>query len=225
MRRVLETAANAAMIVMCGVGVWTVATRSSGAGAAPARAEFKIPTEPLVLDGAATQGSPTAPVAMVIFSDFECPFCARLAVDTLPTLHQQYVATGKLLIAFRHMPIPKHKNALVAAVTSVCANNKGKFWEFHDAIFSQQSKLDVEWLRTPPVDTGYEGTQLLDCINTKEVVAQVESDKALAGSLGITGTPMVLIGRLTGNKVTVTDKVAGAQPVESFTTAIDKLLK
>ena len=87
------------------------------------------------------EGNPDAPVAIIEYSDFQCPFCRRFFNETLTVLRKDYIATGKVKFVYRHFfPIPDHLAAIPSAQASECAGEQGKFWEMHDAIFSLQAK-------------------------------------------------------------------------------------
>ena len=100
------------------------------------------PTEPLEIsvDNDPVRGDPNAPITIVEFSDFQCPFCARFHVQTLPSLLEEYIEAGKVNLVYRDFPIQSiHPNALPAAVASECAHEQGKYWEYHDTLFEKQS--------------------------------------------------------------------------------------
>ena len=86
------------------------------------------------------KGDANAPVAIIEYSDFQCPYCRKFYEDTLPTLIKEYVDTGKAKLVYRHFPLEFHPAALVSAQASECAAEQGKFWEMHDAIFTEQAK-------------------------------------------------------------------------------------
>jgi len=161
----------------------------------------------------AIRGSVKAPVTVVVFSDFECPFCARI-VPTLSELESKY--PGKLKVAFRQLPLPLHKNAQLAAAASLAANEQGKFWQMHDLLFSHPAGLER------PALVGYAKTLKLDvarfsaALDSGRFDKQIEADRADAAQLGASGTPTVFInGRA----------VIGAQPTEAFQQIIDEELK
>lgn len=83
-------------------------------------------------------GDPNAPVTIIEFSDFECPFCRRFWQETLPQIKAEYIDTGKARFVYRDFPLSMHPGAFPAALAANCANQQGKFWEMHDKIFSEQ---------------------------------------------------------------------------------------
>ena len=94
-------------------------------------------------------GNPDAPITIIEFSDFQCPFCARFHVQTLPALMDEYIDQGKVKLVFRDFPIQSiHPNALPASVAAECANEQGQFKPMHDALFDNQS----QWSNQETVD-------------------------------------------------------------------------
>lgn len=83
-------------------------------------------------------GNPNAPVVIIEFSDFECPYCNRFFKETLPQIKKEYIDTGKVVLYYRHYPLPFHPSATPMAIASECANDQGKFWEMHDKMFKEQ---------------------------------------------------------------------------------------
>ncbi len=127
----LDRLATLAVIAASGLVIWRFASDSfvwRSRTAAPAAA-MKLPTSPLSLDSAKLRGSATAPVVLLLFSEFECPFCRKLFQDVLPTIDKEYVSTGRVLLAYRHLPLTSiHANAMSAAIASECAQSRGRFW-------------------------------------------------------------------------------------------------
>jgi protein-disulfide isomerase len=86
------------------------------------------------------QGASSAPVTIVEYSDFQCPYCARYSTETYPEIKAQYIDTGKVRYMFRHFPLSFHSEAELAAQAAECAGEQGKFWEMHDTLFANQSE-------------------------------------------------------------------------------------
>ncbi len=174
---------------------------------------------------AAIKGGPTARVGMVVFSDFECPYCGTFARTIGAELDRRYVDSGTVLIAFRHKPLTAiHANALMAAKATHCATRGGKFWPFHDLLFSRQQILSSDEIRRLGrklnLDTSWD-----QCLESDAASDAVASDIADANSLGVTGTPAFLIGPVVGGqRIKVTATVAGVEPLESYTRIFDNLL-
>ncbi len=178
------------------------------------------PTEPVKvsLGTAAIKGDKNAPVTMLEFSDFECPFCSRFALGTLPQIISEYVDKGKVKMAYRHFPLGFHANAKPAAMASECAREQGgdgMFYKMHDKIYADQQNLSVDNLKKWAVEMGLKADQFNTCLDSKKFEKQVDADLAEAQSYGVNGTPAFFInGRL----------ISGAQPFAAFKTVIDEEL-
>ncbi len=158
------------------------------------------------------KGNPRAPVTVVVFSDFQCPFCARVE----PTLQQVERAYGaKVRIAWKHKPLPFHPNAMPAALAAEAAREQGKFWPMHDKMFAAQQELSPaayeRWARELGLDLGrFKAAQA-----SEKLKARVLEDDQLGSRLGIDGTPtMAVNGEL----------VVGAVPFENLKAVIDRKL-
>ena len=173
-------------------------------------------------------GNPDAPITIIEFSDFECPFCARFHIQTLPSLFEEYIDQGKVKLVFRDFPIQSiHPNALPASVAAECANDQGKFKEMHDMIFENQN----EWNKQETVDalstfSQYATEIQLDqetfdsCLSSGKHIEEIRKDVDDGRDYGVTGTP----GFFVGNDEIGYVEVKGAQPFESFKKVIDAQL-
>jgi protein-disulfide isomerase len=157
-----------------------------------------------------SKGPVTAPVTLVEFSDFECPFCVRV----LPTLDQIEETYGdQVRIVFRQFPLNAiHQNAQLSAEASLCADAQGKFWEMHDAIFEARGKADADGLKTMAANLGLDEEVFSGCLDNHEFRAQVAADMEAGRKAGVTGTPALFInGRF----------LSGAQPFNVVSRVID----
>jgi len=142
-------------------------------------------------DGAPTLGSKDARVTLVEFSDFQCPYC-RAAAPTLKQVAQKF--GDKVLIVYRQSPITSiHPFAFKAAEASLCAHDQLKFWEFHDALFQDQSKLAVSDLKATARRLGMDGKKFDACLDAGRYVEQVQNDVKEAERIGSNGTPAIFI--------------------------------
>ncbi len=150
------------------------------------------------------RGPGSAPVTIVEFSDFQCPYCGRFA-PVLKQLMDKYPNDVRLI--FRHMPLTGiHPNAQKAAEAAVCAQNQGKFWEMHDVMFAEQSALDVASLKAKARRIGLDAAVFDDCLDGGKSAAAVAADVQAGESLGIGGTPASLVnGRFLDGAVSVDD--------------------
>jgi protein-disulfide isomerase len=212
--RALSTVETAARLVRAGKPVAEVAAAVSDAP--PADAAKDAPPKRLALKvppGAPARGPENAPVTLMVWSDFQCPFCKRLA----PTLEALRVRYGNSLrIVFRHQPLPFHNNAERAAQASVAAHRQGRFWEFHDALFRNQQRLDADGLGELATKLQLDLARFGADVDADETRELVRADIDEANAIGATGTPTCFVNGL---------KVVGAQPVDSFIKVIDAELR
>ena len=181
------------------------------------------------LDDDPIRGDPNAPITIIEFSDFQCPFCARFHVETLPSILEEYIEEGKVNLVYRDFPIQSiHPNALPAAVAAECADEQGKYWEYHDILFEKQSswsRLDsnsaISTFSQFADDIGLEQQQFDSCLETGKYLEEVQGDLRDGRDYDITGTP----GFFIGNDDIGFVKINGAQPFESFKRIIDAQLE
>jgi len=149
------------------------------------------------MNDAVMKGSPDAKVVMIEYGDFECPYCATFAHDVLPSLLSDYVDTGRVQFAFRHMVLEQlHQHALGAAVAAECAGGQGKFWEMHDSLLEDQSRLDETSLQVRAKELQLDMAVFSGCVANPDITHRVRQETSDSRSLGIKGTPTVVLGRL-----------------------------
>ena len=219
-RAVLDIAASVGMLVAAGVVVWMSLRPVAG----PTAAAVPVPREPIRVDGGPMEGSGSAGVVLIVFSDFQCPFCGRFAAETLPTLRTEYIETGRVRLVFRHLPLRNvHPLAWGAAETVECASRQDKFAEAHDALFAGP-RLDQAVLMELPDRLALDRKVFDQCMQA-DASSRVQQDVDLAQSLGIQGTPLFLIG-LAGEdgRVRVEQLIRGARPLADFRKVLDAVL-
>jgi protein-disulfide isomerase len=170
-------------------------------------------------------GSADAPLVLVEFSDYECPFCGMFFRDTLPHIKKEYIDTGKLKYVFKDFPLDFHRNARKAAEASHCAGENGKYWEMHDLIFANQRQMGVPNLIRHAENLGLNAEEFKRCLNDGRHAEGIKKDMAAGQSSGITGTPSFILGKQNKNGEVAGNMISGAQPYTAFKTAIDSLLK
>ena len=154
------------------------------------------------------KGSTDAPVTMIVFSDFECPFCAR-AYETFVEVEETY--GDSLQIIFKNYPLSFHQYAQKAAEAGECANDQGMFWEMHDMMFENAGALTVDDLKSYASAIGLDTDTFNACLDSDEKADEVTADMNEGIALGISGTPTFIING---------EMLVGAQPYEAFETAI-----
>jgi protein-disulfide isomerase len=171
-------------------------------------------------DLARTDGSATAPVWVIIASDYQCPYCKEWHDATYPALHNEFVKTGKVRVAYVNFPLDMHAQAWPSAEAAMCAGAQGKFWEMHDAIFDNQKRwasgpspatVFDSLARTTGVDIG----RWRDCIKNGVTKPLIQADQQRAQGAGVRSTPSILIGN---------ELLAGAHPIEGMRPFLDSAL-
>jgi protein-disulfide isomerase len=192
-----------------------------GGGAGPAGQTIDIA-------GAPAQGSPTARVALVEFSDYECPFCIRHFTQTMPKIEENYIRTGKVRYVFRDFPIDQnHPQAIKAHEAAHCAQEQGKFWEMHRLLFTPAGTHTPIALEDRAKEAGLDAAAYRACAASGRMTDQVRETVRTVSSMGATGTPWFFVGiRNPGTeKVQILRPVGGAAPYEQFAAALDAALK
>ncbi len=136
------------------------------------------------------KGDYSAEVVIIEFSDFQCPFCKR-AVSIIDEIIEQY--EGHVVFYYRNFPLTIHENSFSAAEAAECANDQGKFWEYHDILFENQNSLDKENLKLYAQGLGLEQSRFNDCFESRRFKSEIEKDIEEGKSLGITGTPTFFV--------------------------------
>ena len=184
-----------------------------------------IPNAPVDIANEPVRGAANAKVAIIEFSDFQCPFCARYDNDAYPQIVKDYIDTGKVKYVWRDMPLEMHPNAFKAAEAAQCAGDQGKFWEMHDLLFKNQQALSPADLPKHAATLGLNTTLFQQCLDSSRHATEIRQDIAAAGSVGISGTPSFLFGIVQPNgTVKVTKKIIGARAYADFKSAIESAL-
>lgn len=167
-------------------------------------------------------GDKNAKVVMIDFSDFECPFCKQYFDQTFGQIKKDYIDTGKVVYYYRHFPLDFHPAARPSALASECANEQGKFWEFHDLVFKDQAKITGQTpeatilaLKTFAANLSLNTSQFNTCLDTEKYKDNVDKDYTQGGASGVNGTPGFFINGV---------PVVGAQPYSAFKAVIDQEL-
>jgi protein-disulfide isomerase len=196
------------------------ASRSSARPTPPSAQNVKVS-----IDDDPIKGDTKAPVTIVEFSDFQCPFCKRFYDQVLPSLDKEYISTGKVRLVFRDYPLEFHKNALPAAIAANCAQEQGKYWEVHNFLFEHPDKLDTASMLSSAEELNLNREKFEKCVNDKTKESEINKDFQDGQLYGVRGTPSFFIGKTEDNNNEITGVyIRGAQPFQVFKTEIDKLL-
>ena len=170
-------------------------------------------------------GRADAPVTLVEFSDYQCPFCQRFFATTLSALKKHYVDTGKVRYVFRDFPLDQmHPQARKAAEAAHCAGEQGKYWEMHEVLFQNQRTLAPPQLTVHARTVGVDGSKFDECLSSGRHAARVERGLADGAAVGVQGTPTFVVGKTKPGDFVEGTPIRGAQPLEMFRRIIDQTL-
>jgi protein-disulfide isomerase len=160
------------------------------------------------------RGNPDAPITILEFSDFQCPFCSRFH-QTMLKIMDEY--PDKVKWVYRHFPLDSiHPVARKAAEASECAGDQNKFWEYNDQLFAEQDKISPGFLKELAQEIGLNTEEFNQCLDSGKYASLVEEDLQQGLSIGVRGTPGNFINDQT---------LGGAVPYEQLKTTIDSLLQ
>lgn len=176
--------------------------------------------------GSPVKGNSSAPVTLVEFSDFQCPFCGRFFSEIMPQIQKAYIDTGKVKFVYKQYPIDSvHPNAKAASNAVECANEQGKFWQYHDILFGNQSSwVDQNTSQTNTTFKKYASSLGLNadnfnsCLNAKKYSNKIDKDLQQGSTYGVLGTPTFYIG----NDKKGYTQIVGVQPFPTFQQVIDQ---
>lgn len=168
-------------------------------------------TEIKVTDTDPSLGSQKAPVTIIAFEDFECPFCRRFSQQTEPLLIQNEIKNGAARLVWKDFPLSIHSHAQKAHEAARCAWEQGKFWEYHDLLFNNQNDLKVNSLKQYAKELGLNENQFTTCLDSGKYASLIKEKVNEGIAAGVNGTPSFLINGAI---------VVGAQPYQTFVDAI-----
>ncbi len=198
------------------------AQTKAAAATAPAPTSDKVTMS--VGKGWYSMGRDDAPVTMVEFTDYQCPFCRRFESQSFADLKKNYIDTGKVRFVSRDLPLEFHPNAPAAALAVRCAGDQHKFWEMHDAIMTDTATdLGSDAILKYAQKINLDMPSFNACINEKRYVAAIQKDTADAGTLGISGTPSFVIGKTAKDQIEGI-RIVGAVPYSVFDSTIKDML-
>ncbi len=221
-----------AVVVLAVAAFWQITTKTTAAPTAII--QQVVPLTPRLVQpdpqrtqaaplgpGSNTLGDPNAPVKITEYADFQCPYCMHYWQQTEPQIIEQYVKTGKVFYEYRSVGAFLGAESGAAAEAAYCAGDQGKFWEYHDTLFSHWTGENVgdfseHNLQQYAASTGLDQQAFNDCLSSGKYAARVQQDVKDARAAGVSATPSFLInGQL----------LEGAQPFEAFQQMIEAALQ
>ena len=173
----------------------------------------EIPTGPIEVsaDDDPVKGDKDAEVTIIEFSDFQCPFCGRFFDQTFSQIKTNYIDTGKIKFVYRDFPLDSiHPQARPAALAAECADDQGKFWEYHDLLFQKQDEwtaTGTPFFKQYAKDLGLDTNKFNSCLDSKKHEDEIQKDLNDGVSVGVQGTPAFFINGIL---------LSGAQPYSAF---------
>lgn len=202
----------------------------TGSGSAAAQRTLTVPSDDAAIGDTVPSGSlpditadeyvrgnKDAAITLIEYSDFECPFCGQFHT-TVQQVIQDYPNDVK--IVYRHFPLSFHPEAEPAALAAECAGEQGKFWEFHDELFENQSQLGSAFYTQTASKLGLNAGKFQDCVSSGKYLTKIQTQAQEGGAAGVTGTP----GSFLISKDGTVSTIKGAQPYSVVKSSIDKML-
>jgi protein-disulfide isomerase len=185
-----------------------------------------LPLHDLIKNGSPFLGNVSAPITIIDFSDFQCYLCNRFVRNTEPLINQTYIQTGKVALVFGHLP-NRGLDSMDAALAAQCTNDQGKFWQFHNLLYSNQKPIDSGWVNKENLKKfaseipGLDTREFTSCLDGEKYKTFIQNDIDLALSFGFKETPSFIIVNSDGSNP---EFLQGALPFPSFKVVIDKKL-
>ncbi|MBT4376929.1 DsbA family protein [archaeon] len=168
-----------------------------------------------LIDDDSIKGNPDAPVTIVEFSDYECPFCERFYSQTFGQIKSEYIDTGKVNFVYRDFPLGFHTNAQKAAEAAECAGEQGQYFDMHDKLFELGVDGGTTSFKQYAKDIGLNTDEFATCLDSGQMAKEVKADMSAGQKLGVQGTPAFFING---------EFISGAQPFNVFEQAIEAAL-
>jgi protein-disulfide isomerase len=176
-----------------------------------------------IKSGAYSIGRADAPLTMVEYSDYQCPFCRQFHIATFEEIKKNYIDTGKLRYVSRDFPLDMHENAPHAAMAARCAADQGKFWEMRHVMIVNASQLQPQNITAYATDLQLDVEKFNACVTSGKYRAEVDQNMAEGRAAGVSGTPSFVLGR-TDKDVVDGVRIVGAQPYNAFDSRLKELL-
>ena len=174
--------------------------------------------------GPHTLGKADAPLVLIEYTDYQCPYCKRFYDTTFAEIKKNLIDTGKVRFISRNLPLPFHGNAKKAAQAAFCAGEQGRYWEMRDSLFRNQNRLEVEAITGYANGLSLKADAFKNCMDSGKFAKEISDEAAYGGTLGITGTPTFVLGTVKGDSVEGR-KIVGAQPYAAFESLAAEMLR
>ncbi len=168
-------------------------------------------------------GRPDAPLTMIEFTDYQCPYCRRFTQQTFPALKRAFIDTGKLRFVSRDLPLKMHQHAFQAAQAARCAGEQDHYWTFREVVFANDKRLGRDALLGYAQDMNIDMDAFRGCLDSDRYRKEIERDIADAQAIGATGTPTFVLGKTSAERIEGL-RLVGALPFASFERQIKSLL-
>ncbi len=170
-------------------------------------------------------GKQDASIAILEFSDYECPYCAKHYKNVLPKLRESYINTGKVKYVMKDFPLEFHAHAKAASLATRCAGEQNQYWPMHNAIFEAKGQATEQLVNDAIKKLKLNEKKFKSCLEDPKQTTDIENDIALGASLGVTGTPAFVVGIVKDKKLINYKRVDGVQSFETFVSIINGLKK
>ncbi|TAK60986.1 thioredoxin domain-containing protein [Methylobacter sp.] len=172
-----------------------------------------------------TLGKQEAAIAILEFSDYECPYCGKHYKNVLPKLRERYIDKGTVKYVMKDFPLEFHAHAKKASLSVRCAGEQGQYWAMHNAIFDVHGQVTDQLIDDLIKKLKLNSQAFKQCQENPAQLASIEKDMALGASLGVNGTPAFLVGRVKDNQLVNYKRLDGVQSFETFVGIIDSFKK
>lgn len=182
---------------------------------------------PIALKGSEnmTLGKQNAAIAILEFSDYECPYCAKHYKNVLPKLRERYIDKGIVKYVMKDFPLEFHAHAKKASLSTRCAGKQGQYWAMHNAIFDAHGQATEQLVDDTVRQLKLDDKAFKLCLDNPAQLADVEKDIALGARLGVNGTPAFLVGTVKDNQLVNFKRFDGIQSIETFVGIIESFNK
>jgi protein-disulfide isomerase len=196
--------------------------------AAPAQPAAPAPVDDKVsmafAPGGLSVGKENAPLVLVEYTDYQCPFCQRYHNDSFAQIKANFIDTGKVRYISRDFPLPFHENARRSATAGRCAAEQGKFWELRHTMIVNANQLQADKLGGYAQSASLDVAKFQACVDSDKFKAAIDKDIAEGSAAGINGTPSFVLGRIENGKLQGV-RMVGAMPYQQFEAKIQEMLK